>query len=127
MGGLPRPAGIARSKLAVWRRIFVHHVPFSCVEFINNRLTASALSSSDRGNRAIISRAAAKPSEPSEPVPGSEPLGRAFSVELVQPVVQPAESIGVSPDGLSLGIVDDLLGVQEVAGSNPVSPTYHNP
>ena len=88
----------------------------------NNRLTASALSASDRGSPAIITRAAAKPSEPVTPAPGVGPFERAFSGELVQPVVQPAESFGVSPDGLSLGIVDDLLGVQEVAGSNPVSP-----
>ncbi len=40
----------------------------------NSRLTASALSASDRGNPAIIIKAAAKPSEPVEPAPGSEPL-----------------------------------------------------
>ncbi len=90
---------------------------------LNNRLTASALSASDKGSPAIIIRAAAKPSEPVAPAPGVAPFGRAYSVELVQPVVQPGESIGVSPDGLSLGIAAHLLGVQEVAGSNPVSPT----
>jgi hypothetical protein len=79
---------------------------------LNIRRTASAFSAAEIGNSAIIARAAANG------------FGIVVSGDLVQRVVQPSKADDVTSCWSTLGTLERHVRDVEVAGSNPVTPTF---